>query len=66
MTKKIITFAASWVFITLVFYVAGSVAGASTNIGKWNETTRGVIACFWLLASIVSTFVIFIDPENKN
>lgn len=42
-------------FCTLIFgYLVGSFINVTFNITKWNETLRGIIAIFSIIASAIS------------
>lgn len=53
--------------ITIIFYIAGAVSGASLLIKEWDLTTRQVTASFWVACVIIITFIAYyIRSENKE
>jgi hypothetical protein len=50
-------------YIVTIFFIAGSVASASFNVAEWNETTRGVVASFWIFSE-VAVFIISINVDD--
>lgn len=49
MNRQLKEFLVSYPVITLIFYLAGSVWGASLDISKWQEYTRSIMSVFWVI-----------------
>lgn len=51
-------------FVSMIFYIAGAVVGASFYIPDWDFNTRGVIAFFWVFA-MIAVFVFALSIKEK-
>lgn len=64
MRQKIIRAIAIVVGLTIIFYAAGIIAGATFNPFPWSADLRGAVATGWVIMSMVGFIVGMVAPDK--